>query len=139
LFSNERVKKWNTIHKSQKSNNMKKVLFVLLALAMGAGTQSFAQEAPKTKKETLVWQKVYMDEAGIPADIQAKIDSIRGSYESRLKEIRKDNALPEETKKDKTKELNKQRSEEIFALLTKEQKEKIKTIRERLKKESDGS
>lgn len=114
---------------------MKRIMLIItLLVAIGLGN-GFAQGG-NTKKENFSWQKQYMDEAGIPADIQAKIDSLKAAYDVKIKAIKKDDTLTEEVKKEKIKEQHKQKAEDIFALLTKEQKEKIKEIRERIKKEN---
>lgn len=118
---------------------MKKLTFMLLVLIITGSTQSFAQDAPKNKKENFSWQKMYMDEAGIPGDVQAKIEVIKQESEAKVKEIRKDATLADDVKKAKIKEINKKKGENINALLTKEQKEEIKEIRERIKKESENN
>ncbi len=116
---------------------MRKILLMLgLLLFMGAG-HSFAQGGDK--KESFNWQKQYLDEAGISADVQARIDTIKSTAEIKLKEIRIDESITDEVKKEKMQEIYKKRYEEINVLLTKEQREKIKEIKERLKKESEGS
>jgi hypothetical protein len=116
---------------------MKKVVMIMGLLLTIAVSQGFAQDT-KTKKDNFSWQKVYMDEAGIPVDIQVKIDSIKQVFEPKMKAIRKDASLDENAKKEKIKTLNKEKVNAIEVLLTKEQKAKIKTIKERLKKENEG-
>lgn len=118
---------------------MKKLLFTLFIFTAIGATQSFAQETPKTKKENFSWQKQYMDEAGIPTDIQAKIEVIKKESEAQVKKIKKDETLSEEVRKEKIKEVQKKKGEDINAMLNKEQKEKIKEIKERVKKESENN
>jgi hypothetical protein len=115
---------------------MRKRIMLLGVLLMIAVSQSFAQDA-KVKKDNFSWQKVYMDEAGIPVDIQAKIDSSKQVFEPKAKAIRKDGTFTEDAQKEKLKALYKERATAIEALLTQEQKNKIKAIKERLKKENE--
>jgi len=116
---------------------MKKIIMMMaLFFAIGAGA---AQAQDKPKKETFSWQKAYMDEAGIPADVQTKIDDIKKEFEGKAKTIRKDATLDEDAKKEKLKENNKQKAQAIEALLTKEQKARIRDIRERIKKANEAS
>lgn len=117
---------------------MKKMILALAIFLFAAGVQTFAQTTPKAKKEGFSWQKVHMDEAGIPADVQAKIEVINKESGVKVKEIRKDATLAEDVKKERIKEVNKKKGDDINALLTKEQKAKIKDIKERLKKESES-
>ena len=118
-----------------KKSYMKK-LTLLIALLLALGFTATQAQENKSKKANFSWQKEYMDEAGIAADVQAKITTIKDESEVKIKEIKKDGTLTEEQQKEKTKEIYKKRAEDIFALLTKEQKEKIKEIRERIKKEN---
>jgi Skp family chaperone for outer membrane proteins len=115
---------------------MKKVIMMLSLLLTIVVSQSFAQN-DKAKKENFGWQKMYMDSAGISADVQTKIEAIKKDYDPQIKAIRKDATLAEDAKKEKMKELRKKMNDEINALLTKEQKAKIKAIKEGLKKEGE--
>lgn len=112
---------------------MKKVILMFAFFLFAFGVQSFAQDSTKAKKENFTWQKQYMDEAGIPADVQAKIEVIKKETQIKIKEIKKDGALSEEVKKEKRKEIRKQMNTGINALLSKEQREKIKGIKEKVK------
>jgi hypothetical protein len=115
---------------------MKRIITaVVLLMALGT-TSSFAQDG-KMKKEGFSWQKNYMDSAGIAAEVQAKIETIKLQYDPQIKEIRKDKALAEDAKKAKMKEVRKKMNDEIVALLSKEQKAKIKAIKDGLKKEEN--
>jgi hypothetical protein len=114
---------------------MKKIL-MMLALLVLVYCNAQAQDN-KPKKENFSWQKEYMDEAGIPADVQAKIIALKDESEVKVKEIKKDASLAEDVKKEKIKEVHKKKSEAINALLSKEQKSKIKEIKERLKKNDE--
>jgi hypothetical protein len=113
---------------------MNKILLLLALLVLGYCNAQAQDNKPK--KEGFSWQKEYMDEAGIPADVQAKIIALKDESEGKVKEIKKDAGLTEDEKKEKIKEIHKKRGESINALLSKEQKEKVKEIRERIKKEN---
>jgi hypothetical protein len=117
---------------------MKKIITIMTMLFAMGTTQSFAQQE-KVKKENFGWQKMYMDEASISTDVQAKIETIKLEFEPKTKAIRKDASLAEDVKKEKLKVINKERATAIEALLTKEQKAKIKEIKERLKKENESN
>lgn len=114
---------------------MKKIICMMLLFVAAGSTTLFAQENQKNKKDNFNWQKQYMDSAGIAADVQGKIEAIKKEAEPKVKAIRKDDSLTEDVKKEKIKEINKKKGEDINALLSKEQKAKIKEIKERLKKE----
>jgi hypothetical protein len=117
---------------------MKRIITAVVLLMALSTTNSFAQDA-KGKKENFAWQKAYMDSAGISADVQEKIEAIKKEYEPKTKAIRKDNALTEDAKKEQIKALNKEKAKTIEALLTKEQKAKIKAIKESLKKDAESN
>jgi len=118
--------------------NMKKVIFTMLLLCTIGSMQSFAQENPKGKSEHFNWQKTYQDEAGISPEVQEKIETIKQESDVKAKAIRKDKTLADDARKEKLKANNKEKSDAINALLTKEQKVKIKAIKERLKGDKEG-
>jgi|GEM_PF-4407990 len=109
---------------------------MMLALLVLGFSNTQAQDN-KPKKEKFSWQKEYMDEAGIAPEVQAKITVLKEESEVKVKAIKKDTTFSEEEKKEKIKEVHKKKSEAINALLSKEQKNKIKEIKERLKKNDE--
>jgi hypothetical protein len=114
---------------------MNKILLLLALLVLGYCNAQAQDNKPK--KEGFSWQKEYMDEAGIAPEVQAKITVLKTESEVNVKAIKKDTTFSEEEKKEKIKEVHKKKSEAINALLSKEQKSKIKEIKERLKKNDE--
>lgn len=112
---------------------MKKVLVAItFFLALGITTIS-AQEAPKPKKQQFGWNKMYMDEIGVSADVQAKIEALKKENDLEQKAVREDISLTQEEKKKKIQELVIKRQKGIFSLLTPEQLAKSKEIQNRIK------
>jgi hypothetical protein len=107
---------------------MKKVVVVMaLFFAVGVSNVS-AQDAAKPKKQQFGWNKKYMDEIGVNADVQSKIETVKKESDTELKTVREDATLTPEQKKEQTKALMLKRQKGIFALLTPEQLVKSKEI-----------
>lgn len=70
-----------------------------------------------------------MDELGITADVQQKIQDIKKANDEDVKNVKTDAGLTEVQKKEKLKELRKKRIEAIEALLTADQKKKADELR----------
>jgi hypothetical protein len=112
-----------------------KITLITLLLLFTTSLTTMAQKGEAKKSDGFNWQKKYLDEAGIPDSTQTKIKVVIEEASTKIKAIKKDATLTEEDKKTKTKEVYKKRYEDIHALLTKLQKQKIKEIKERVEKE----
>ena len=109
---------------------MKKFLLVVtLFFAVGIA-QSFAQNAAaKPKKESFMWSKQYMDEAGFDAALQAKIEASKKANDAEVKALKSDSNLSEEDKKKQLAALGAKRQKVINDMLSPEQKAKIAEIK----------
>lgn len=113
---------------------MKKVVVVMaLFFAVGISNVS-AQDAAKPKKEQFGWNKKYMDEIGVSADVQAKIEAVKKENDAELKAVRENATLTPEQKKEELKVVNTKRQKAISALLTPEQLAKRDEIVARIAK-----
>lgn len=118
---------------------MKKVLVAMaFFFAIGLTTVS-AQDAPKPKKQQFGWNKQYMDEIGVSAEAQVKIESVKKESDAEMKALREDKELSEEVKKDKMKALNIKRQKAIYAFLTPEEIEKGKLIMARIRAANEAA
>ncbi len=68
-------------------------------------------------------------ELNLTADQQAKMKEIRKEYKAKIEAIKTDNALSQDQKKTKMQELMKQQQEQVKMILTKEQIEKMQSLR----------
>jgi Spy/CpxP family protein refolding chaperone len=68
-------------------------------------------------------------ELNLTADQQAKMKEIRKDYKSKIELVKNDNALTQDQKKTKLKDLMKQQQEQVKMILTKEQIEKMQSLR----------
>ena len=68
-------------------------------------------------------------ELNLTTDQQAKMKEIRKDYKSKIESVRNDNALTQDQKKAKVQELMKQQQEQVKIILTKEQVEKMQSLR----------
>lgn len=71
------------------------------------------------------WQK----ELNLTADQQQKVAKIRSESRTKMEALRNDNSISQSQKKEKMHELMKDQQEDIRSVLTKEQTEKMKTLR----------
>ena len=111
---------------------MKKVLVSMaFLLALGLTTVS-AQDAAKPKKQQFGWNKMYMDEMGIAADIQVKVEALKKENDLESKAVKEDASLTPEDKKNQLQAIGVKRQKGIRALLTPEQIEKSKEIAARI-------
>jgi Spy/CpxP family protein refolding chaperone len=73
--------------------------------------------------------KEIADELGLSADQKAKAKDIRQNYKAKLDLVKNDNSLSQDQKKAKFQELMKAQQEEMKSILTKEQVEKMNSMR----------
>ncbi len=72
-------------------------------------------------------------------DQKAQFQKIRRNSMQQTRAIRTDSSLTDEQRKQKMLDLHKQSHQEMFAILTSEQKQKLKQIREEQKKQTQTS
>lgn len=101
---------------------MKKGLFIA-AVLVGLSCTVNAQEkkAPKDRLATL----------GLSTQQQTSVDSVRKVYDLKRAEVKKDAALSKEEQSAKLKELTKEQSGHINAILTPEQRKQLKAERKK--------
>jgi Spy/CpxP family protein refolding chaperone len=95
---------------------------------MAKGKQG-AFEKEKGPKEGFKRGADLQKELGLSQDQQAKMEKIRADYKSQLETLRNDNSLSKDEKRTKMHELMKKQQEEMKTVLTREQIEKMKTLR----------
>ena len=114
---------------------MKKLITYIIVSFFITSTAALAQQQ---KKVVFNWQKEYLTEAGIAPDIQEKITEINLKSTEEIKSIRNDSSLNDDQKKEKLQEIYNVRYLAIKALITNEQMDKIKAIRDRVNKEASN-
>lgn len=110
---------------------MKNIIFSILLL-VGCFTFSFGQDtgtAAIPQKPKFEWNAESMDKAGIAADVQTKITDIIKVADDAFKVLRKNKELTPESLKAQIKIIRDKSNADVQALLTDEQKKKIKEIR----------
>ena len=114
---------------------MNRLLFtipVALTTLIAASTTVFAQdEKPKPPAARAPGErlKTLTEKLGLSEEQQGKIKAIFEKNAPKAKELREDAALSQEDKRAKLMELRKGEAEEIRAVLTPEQQEKMKALR----------
>ncbi len=118
---------------------MQKLLFLVMLFFAMSITQTSAQDAgSKPKKENFSWTKKYMDEAGLDAELQAKIEAAKKASDVEIKTLKADTSLSEADKKAQLADLMAKRQKTIVSMLTKEQKAKVKEIKAAVKKRNEA-
>ena len=108
---------------------MKKVILAILLLASCA-TFSFAQDAAATpKKPKFELTAETMSSVGIAADVQTKILDLTKAADAALKPLRKNKELADDDRKAQIKVIRDKCDNDVQALLTPEQKKKIKEMK----------
>ena len=116
---------------------MKKVTLTLFAIFFLAGITSVsAQNAPV--KEFFGFNKKYMDEMGVSAESQAKIEEIKKASDKEITAMRQDLSLSEDEKKQKLTTLSIKRQQTIYTVLTPDQINKVKEIQARIKARNEA-
>ncbi len=99
-----------------------------------------AQDAPAAKKPTAFsWNKAALTEIGCNAEQIQKIADVRKASLEKRKTIDADASLDEAAKKTAVRALLKERTESSNAVLTDEQKAKVKEINTKLKEEAKAA
>lgn len=69
-------------------------------------------------------------ELNLTEDQQEKVAEIRSSYKTKMQTLRNDSSIPQDQKRNKMQELMKQQQAELKSVLTKEQFEKMQSLRQ---------
>jgi thiamine biosynthesis lipoprotein ApbE len=117
---------------------MKNVILMMTMFFTICIGQVLAQDAPKPKKQFL-WNKLYMEEIGINAETQEKINMVKKDNDAEMKLVRENSSLSADEKKQGIKELNIKRQKAIYSNLTPEQIKKSREIAERIKAENEAN
>ncbi len=113
-----------------------KKLITIAALILIISFNSQAQETKLAKPASFSWSQKTMDYLGLPQEQQQKITALKKEYEPKIKAVQSDTALTEEEKKQKVKELYAVRNAQIDKLLTKEEKQKVKEMKQKMKEQN---
>ena len=108
---------------------MKRIItsaFVILLSIGAAQAQTASTEKNKVHKEH---RKGGFDGLNLSADQQAKMTQIRTDFRSKAEVLRNNSALSQDQKRTQMKELMQQQQEQVKAVLTKEQREKMKSMK----------
>ena len=116
---------------------MKKLLFVPAAVAAlwMASSNVIAQDAaaksdrPQGRPDPAERLKMMSEKLGLSEEQKTKVQEVFARTAEKGKELRKDTALSNEDRRAKMQELRKGEMEEIKAILTPEQQEKMKELR----------
>jgi hypothetical protein len=116
---------------------MKKFLLSCLFL-LGCTVLTFAQDAAAAvpapvKKPKFEWTAATMTTLGLTADVQTKILDLTKAAEDEAKKLRKDKSMADEDRKAKMKEVRTTCETAIAALLSDDEKKKLKAMRKELK------
>ena len=101
-----------------------KKLFTVLLFISGFALASNAQYSTHTRDTPKGQITRAKDELKLSEDQNKKWHEIEEQFRSKMKSVRKDEALATEEKKEQLKTLNKERMEQINAVLTPEQRQK---------------
>ena len=129
---------------------MKKTIFLAAMFAALSTTATYAQDAPpqKENKEARAggdrrgpgrdMMEMYKD-LNLTKDQEAKIKAINDEQREKFQGLRNDNSMNDDSKKEKMREMQKDRQEKINAVLTKEQQEKLAAkMKDRGNRNPDG-
>ena len=109
------------------------ILTIAAAALLAVSTSVFAEdEKPKAPAGRAPGERLKMmtEKLGLTEEQQGKIKAIIEKNMPKAKELREDTALSQEDKRAKMQELRKAEVEEIRAVLTPEQQEKMKELRQ---------
>lgn len=110
---------------------MKKIILSIFLL-VGSFACSFGQDAGTAtvpQKPKFEWNSESMNKAGIATDVQTKITDITKVSDDAIKVLRKNKELTPEDRKAQIKVIRDKSNSDVQALLTEEQKKKIKEMR----------
>lgn len=120
---------------------MKKTIFLAAMISAFSITATFAQDAPKERPKGEARQggerrgpgggynaDMYKD-LNLTKEQEAKLKTLNEEQGKKMQELRGDNSLSDEARREKMQEMRKERTEKEGAILTKEQKEKLEAAR----------
>jgi len=127
-----------TIQLKQKNRKMKKTIFLAAMISAFSITATYAQDAPKEKPKGEARQggerrgpgggynaaEMYKD-LNLTKDQEAKLKTLNEEQGAKMQELRNDNSLSDDARREKMQAIRKDRMEKEGAILTKEQKEKL--------------
>jgi Spy/CpxP family protein refolding chaperone len=110
---------------------MKRILLTgIMLLAL-----NFAVNAQEKKRTSVNFYSVeFLDEIGATADQKAKVADLMKEFQPKMNEVKKDESLSADDKKDKIKVLSAERSKKYHQILSAEQKVKLNEIKKELAK-----
>lgn len=115
---------------------MKKSIFLAAMISVFSITATYAQDAPKERPKGEARQggerrgpggynaDMYKD-LNLSKDQETKLKALNEEQGAKMQELRKDNSLSDDARREKMQEMRKDRMEKEGAILTKEQKEKL--------------
>ena len=115
---------------------MKKSIFLAAMISAFSITATYAQDAPKERPKGEARQggerrggggynaEMYKD-LNLTKDQETKLKALSDEQGTKMQELRNDNSLSDDARREKMQEMRKDRMEKVGAILTKEQKEKL--------------
>lgn len=119
-----------------KNKTMKKTIFLAAMISAFSITATYAQDAPKEKPKGEARPggerrgpggynaEMYKD-LNLTKDQETKLKALSDEQGTKMQELRNDNSLGDDARREKMQEMRKERMEKEGAILTKEQKEKL--------------
>lgn len=114
---------------------MKKTAVLSVLLMFSITSTVFAQDdKPKGKYER---NEKYLDEGGLSAELQVKIENVKKINDEKVKAVNADKFMPKLQKQERLKELRIERKREIDALLASEGPDKDTPAKKKGKKKKE--
>lgn len=128
---------------------MKKTIFLAAIIGVFSITASYAQSTPPQRENKEArpgerrggWNMMDMyKDLNLTKDQEAKLKTINEEQREKFQALREDKSLSDDSRREKMRELQKDRQDKINAVLTKEQQEKLTAkMKERGNRGSDNS
>ncbi len=116
---------------------MKRVLFLMVAVAF-VSTAAMAQlEQKDYKKNQEEWGKKIKDELKLTTDQVVKYDALNKEYGEKISAVAQDATLSKDVQKERKMALKKEKEAKLFEFLTPEQQTKYRELIDRKKKEME--
>lgn len=118
------------------------LLLCIAAFVFGKGIVH-AQEAPaKPPRKVFVWDKKTMNEIGVSAEVQAKVEGFKKQNDAEQKALRESDEFKKATEEEQKKRMGAllgKRHKTIYEMLTKEEQSKVDEMREKIRKENEAN
>lgn len=120
------VKEWKTKMEAQRKEQRAKFQSILTEEQKTQLEKSRQEKKARFKERSKTRMEKMKTELGLSEEQSAKLKANREAMSEKIKSIREDKSLNDESKKEQTKELMKKQKEEMKSILTEEQLKKLK-------------